>query len=161
MGFFSSCSERGLLSSCSAWASHRGDFPPCGARGLGAVGFSRCSSPALEHRLRSCAALAALLCGMWDLPESEVEPMSPTWPGRFFAISPPGKPATVSLNVPKPQWMSFGPRLYGLFCLKLLWVFHQLNVLAEDESSQTVCKSVCHPIACAVQSKFQQNIRRS
>ena len=119
-------------SGCSAWASHHGGFSPCGARALGPGGCSRCSSQAVECSLSSGGARASLLCGMWDLPKSEVEPMSLTWAGRFFTIEPPGKPSTVSVNIPKLQWQFLGPQLYGLFCLKLLWVFHQLNVLAKD-----------------------------
>ena len=119
-------------SGCSAWASHHGGFSPCGARALGPGGCSRCSSQAVECSLSSGGARASLLRGMWDLPKSEVEPMSRTWAGRFFTIEPPGKPSTVSVNIPKLQWQFLGPQLYGLFCLKLLWVFHQLNVLAKD-----------------------------
>jgi len=55
-------------------------------------GLSGCGSPALEHRLSSCGARAKVLCGMWDLPEPEIEPMSPALAGEFFAIEPPGKP---------------------------------------------------------------------
>ena len=29
---------------------------------------------------------------MWDLPESEIKPMSPVLAGRFFTTEPPGKP---------------------------------------------------------------------
>ena len=36
---FSSCGERGLLSSCSAWASHCSDFLCCGAPALECAGF--------------------------------------------------------------------------------------------------------------------------
>ena len=60
---FCSCSERGLLSSCGARASHRGGFSCCGAQALGtwssaveACGFSSCGSWALEHRLNSYGA---------------------------------------------------------------------------------------------------------
>ena len=35
---FSSCGKQGLLSSCSAWASHWGGFSCCGARVLGHTG---------------------------------------------------------------------------------------------------------------------------
>ena len=38
-GFFSSCGECGLLSSCRVWAPHCSGFF-CGARALGHVGFS-------------------------------------------------------------------------------------------------------------------------
>ena len=37
---FSSCDEQGLLSSCSAWVSHRGGFFRCRAWALGHGGFS-------------------------------------------------------------------------------------------------------------------------
>ena len=44
-GLFSSCGKRRLLSSCSSLASR------CRAQALGHMGFSSCSSQALEHRL--------------------------------------------------------------------------------------------------------------
>ena len=43
-GLFSSCSEQGLLSSCSVRASHCSDFSRCRAQALGHPGFSSCSS---------------------------------------------------------------------------------------------------------------------
>lgn len=50
---FSSSNEWGLLSSCSAWASHCGIFPCCGARisdAQASVAAARvCGSQALEH----------------------------------------------------------------------------------------------------------------
>ena len=61
-----------------------------GAWALGPAGFSRCSSPAPEHRLSSCGSWAELLWGVWDLPGSGIEPMSPA--GRFFTTEPPEKP---------------------------------------------------------------------
>ena len=36
---FSSYSKQGLLSSCSAWASHYGGFSCCGAQALECMGF--------------------------------------------------------------------------------------------------------------------------
>ena len=39
LGLFSGSSERGLLFSCGAWASHLGGFS-CGAQALGRKGFS-------------------------------------------------------------------------------------------------------------------------
>ena len=61
-GLFSSCVKRGLLSSCSAWASRGGGFSCCRAWALGPAGSVLglpcsgaqahcCSSQALEHRL--------------------------------------------------------------------------------------------------------------
>ena len=62
---FSSCGKWGLLSSGSAWASHRGGFFCHGARALGAQasvvvarGFSSCGSRPQEHRLSSHGAWA-------------------------------------------------------------------------------------------------------
>ena len=50
-----------------------------------------------EHRLQtrrlsSCGSRAQLLCGMWDLPRPEFEPVSPALAGRFSTTVPPGKP---------------------------------------------------------------------
>ena len=35
---------------------------------------------------------AYLLCSMWHLPRSGIEPVSPALAGRFFTTEPPGKP---------------------------------------------------------------------
>ena len=43
-------------------------------------------------RLRSCGTQAQLPRGMWDLPGSGIEPVSPAPAGRFLIIEPPGKP---------------------------------------------------------------------
>ena len=57
----SSCGEWGLLPSGSVLASHYGGFSYCRAQALGPagislwhVGFSSCSSRALERRLNDC-----------------------------------------------------------------------------------------------------------
>ena len=44
------------------------------------------------HRLSSCGSRAQLLRGMWDLPRSGLEPVSPALAGRFSTTAPPGKP---------------------------------------------------------------------
>ena len=33
-----------------------------------------------------------MLCGMWDLSRSEIEPVSPALAGGFFTTEPPEKP---------------------------------------------------------------------
>ena len=53
-----------------------GGFSCCGAQAIGRAGFRSCGSQALEHGLNNCGALAEWLCGRWDLPGSEIEPMS-------------------------------------------------------------------------------------
>ena len=64
----------------------------CGAWALEWMGFSSCSSQALEHRLNSCVP-----CGMWDLPRSEIKAMSPALAGGFFTTEPPREPLLDSL----------------------------------------------------------------
>ena len=44
------------------------------------------------RRLSSCGSRAQPLCGMWDLPRPELEPVSPALAGRFSTTAPPGKP---------------------------------------------------------------------
>ena len=44
----------------------------------------------LEHGLSSCGAWALLFCGMWDLPRSVIEPVSPALASRFFTTELPG-----------------------------------------------------------------------
>ena len=83
---------------CGAWASHHGGFSCCGAQALGVrasvvvVGrLSSCGLRALEHRLSSCGVHAQLLRGMWDLPGSGLETMSPALADGFPTTAPPGK----------------------------------------------------------------------
>lgn len=38
------------------------------------------------------------LHGMWDLPGSEIEPMSPTLQGGFLTTGPPGSPVVAVLT---------------------------------------------------------------
>ena len=42
------------------------------------------------HRLK-------LLQGMWDLPGSWIEPMSPELAGGFFTTEPPGRPIRIKI----------------------------------------------------------------
>ena len=60
--------------------------------GSGACRHSCCGSQAREHRLSINDTQAMLLCSMWDLPRSGIEPMSPALAGRFFTSELPGKP---------------------------------------------------------------------
>ena len=71
----------------------------CGLRlqGVGASaaaprGLLSCGFQAPECGLSSCGVRASLLRGMWDLPGSGIEPVSPALAGRFFTTEPPGKP---------------------------------------------------------------------
>ena len=81
---------------------HWGGFSCCRAQALRHKGFGSCESWALEHRLSSCGTRAWLPRGMWDLPGSRMEPMSPGLAGRSFTTEPAGKPG---------MWISKGRSL--------------------------------------------------
>ena len=76
-------------------------FSSCGKRGplFTAVRgpLTITASLVAEHRLQtrrlsSCGSQAQLLRGMWDLPRSGLESVSPALAGRFSTTAPPGKP---------------------------------------------------------------------
>ena len=46
----------------------------------------------------SCGTQAQLLCSMWDLPGTGLEPVSPALAGRFLTTAPPGKPFPLFLS---------------------------------------------------------------
>ena len=75
-------------SGCHVPASYCSGFS-CGAWALGCLGFSSCSSRVLEQSLRTCGAQAWLLHGMWNLPRSGIEPVSPALACEFFTTEPP------------------------------------------------------------------------
>ena len=90
-GLFSNCRGPGLLSRCGVQASPRNGFSCFGARALGCMGFSSCSSRALGLQLNSCSVPARLLQGMWDPPRLGIKLTSPALAGGFFTTGPPGK----------------------------------------------------------------------
>ena len=62
------------------------------------------ASLVVEHRLQTCrlsncGSRAQLLRGMWDLPRSGLEPVSPALAGRFSTTAPPGKPCFALLKL--------------------------------------------------------------
>ena len=83
---FSGCGKWGLLSSCSAQASH------CGSFFCGRARVLRCES------FSSCGVQAQLPHSMWDLLVLVIEPMSPSLAGRFLTTEPPGQyPGAISV----------------------------------------------------------------
>ena len=98
-GFFPSCGERELPSSCSVQALHCGGFSCCRAWALGHVGFSSYGTWTLEHRPNSCDAQAGLLCGMWDIPGPGIETVYTALAGVFFITEPPAKPLFFVLKI--------------------------------------------------------------
>ena len=81
---FSGGGKWALLPGCGAWASLRGGFPCWGAQALGQEGFGSCSFGALDHGLSSWGTWAYLPHGMWDLPRSGFEPVSPAFTGGIL-----------------------------------------------------------------------------
>ena len=92
LGLFSRYGKRGLLSSCGVRASHCSCFSCCRAQALGHAGFHSCSPWAPEHRLNSCGTRVKLLCSMWDLSGSSIEPMSPALVVDSLPLSQQGQP---------------------------------------------------------------------
>ena len=62
------------------------------------------SSVVVEHRLSNCGAQGYLPRGMWDLPGSGIEPMSPALQGRFLTTRPPGKPKSMAFSLRTYTW---------------------------------------------------------
>ena len=54
------------------------------------VGFDSCGSQALEHSLSSGRCTGLVLCSMWALLGSGIEPVFPASAGGFFTTEPPG-----------------------------------------------------------------------
>ena len=76
---FSSCGKRGPLF--------------IAVRGPLTIAASLVVEPVLQtRRLSSCGLRAQLLRGMWDLPTTGLEPLSPALAGRFSTTAPPRKP---------------------------------------------------------------------
>ena len=79
--FFFNCSKRGLLFSCSVWASHCDGFSCCRAQALEHAGFSSCG-------VGRSVVVAHMLCGMWYPPRPWNKPMSPALAGIFLTTRP-------------------------------------------------------------------------
>ena len=59
--------------------------------------LSSFGSVALEHKLSNGGAQAWLLHGMWDLPGSGIEPVSPALAGNSLPLSHQGRPMALLL----------------------------------------------------------------
>ena len=91
----SSCDEQGLLSQLP---SSGFSLRSTGCRHVGLSSFSAwaqdCGSKALEHSLGRWGAWAWLLQGLWHIPGSGIEPVSPALARGFIILGPPGKALT-------------------------------------------------------------------
>ena len=93
-----------------------GSFSCCRAQAPGHAGFSSCGFQTVEHRLSSQGAQAQLLCSMWDLPGSQIKPMSNTLSGGLPTTEPPGKPPLLPFGqfLPAPPSMLGPPKRISL-----------------------------------------------
>ena len=73
---------------------------PVAEQGSRQTGFSCCGARAQQFQLMGSRAHdQQLWCtGMWDLPGSGIEPVSPALVGGFFITEPPGKPLCTVLK---------------------------------------------------------------
>ena len=81
------------------------------------LGVNSCGSRTLEHRLGSCGMLAQLLCSIWDLPGSGIEPVSPALAGRSSDSEPPGKSVLQGFTGPESCSPGFWWETAGLSVL--------------------------------------------
>ena len=92
MRAFLSFRQTGATLSCRSQASYCGDFSYFGAWALECLGFGRCGSQALEHRLNSLWHTSLVVFrhvgSSWIRYQTCVSCMA----GRFFTTKPPGSP---------------------------------------------------------------------
>ena len=115
-GLFSSFGERGLLSSCGAWASHCSGFSCCRAWALGRTAFCRCGTRALVAR------------GMWNLSGPGIQSCISRWipihcatkqvPSFFLTDEKIFHQINISDFVSVQHLMN----VWVVFTLKLLWI---------------------------------------
>ena len=124
-------------------------FSICGKRGplLIAVRgpLTIAASLATEHRLQTrrlsnCGSRAQLLRGMWDLPGSGLEPVSPALAGRFSTTAPPGKPRLASFTYHNAfeilPCCCVGQYVIFLFIAEeysIIWRYHNLFIYSPVE----------------------------
>ena len=89
---FSSCVKWGLL-----FVVVRGLLIAVASLCCGAWALGAWASVVAACRFSSCGSWAWLFHGMWDLPGSGLEPVSPALAGGFLTTAPPGKPSVCCL----------------------------------------------------------------
>ena len=73
-----------------------------------------CGSCALECRFSSCGAWTQLPCGLWNLPRSGIELVSPALAGGFLSTGPPGKSSYYFFFNPKKFLPILSSQKYSL-----------------------------------------------
>jgi len=145
---FSSCTEWGLLSSCSVRSSHYGGFSCCRAQALGTR-----ASVVVVHRL-SCSEA----CGIF--PDHGSNPVSPALAGRFLTAW--GKSSThitkrASLPgrvTPLPEHSETSSQSMATQVL-VPWLWPLAPVANIVQVRQTVpTRPDSHPVSCAQMCKW-------
>ena len=108
------------------------------------------------HRLSTCDTQVLLLCSIWDLPGSGLEPMSPALAVGFFTTEPPAAAAVTSVVSDSVQphrrqptrlrhpW-DFPGKNTGVGCHFLLQC---MKVKSESEVTQS-CPTLHDPMDCS------------
>ena len=86
------------------------------------------------HRLSNYGSRAQPLRGMWDLPRSGLEPVSPALAGGFSTTAPPRKPWDFIHFLP----VAFGYDAFGYA------LFHSLQCCLQLCFSPSCCPQCCH-----------------
>ena len=128
-------------------------FSSCGKRGPLFIvvrgPLTIAASLVAEHRLQTrrlsnCGSRAQLLCGMWDLPRSGLEPVSPALAGRFSTTAPPGKPQHnfyMQWETKKFMWLAllqdslYSDRTEATISLRYAWtltISHLLDIIQPE-----------------------------
>ena len=124
LGLFSSCEDWGysLVAVCGPLIAVASLVVEHGLQGawasvFAACGHSICGSRGPEHRLSSCGTQIYLLRGIWDLPGSWIEPVSPALASGFFTTKPSGKPRS---SILRTDFLNQNVRLSTCFYLTSL-----------------------------------------
>ena len=88
-------------------------------------GLSSFSSRALEYRPNSCGAQVQFLCSIWDLPRSEIEPMSPALASGSLAPSHQESPVLILNFARKHIW--YQNKICHFKSSEISFSFHDLN----------------------------------
>ena len=68
------------------------------SKGSRACGLLKLQVLRQEHRLNSCGVQTSLLCGMWDIPRSRIEPRSPALWADSLPAKSQGKPKNTGVG---------------------------------------------------------------
>ena len=108
-----------------------GGCPPWCVQASRCDGFSygAQASAAAAHGLSSCSVWAYLLHGMWDLPRSGTELMSPALAGRSLPTAPPGKSSWQFIDQLEKNISRYREELNIIIYFNLISIYTSLDSL--------------------------------